>query len=413
MNLSEIHHLLSDVRKASNISQKDIASALNVEQATVSLYESGKRGIPLDLLDEWMKMLEIEVKIIPKDLRPVHSEEEIKGALMEFNNIKKRRNYLIAELRALAAGKIMQTPEFSVTNEETGEAAFWPYSLFGEQYVGLVETRYDHPLQKYMAVEYTSSEVNVYKFLNTKETYDGRSNPLWLNADRLYFTEDDFLSIGGAGDQEFMDQRKVTIFRRNRDLPDGVEIMETGGFSARSLLQMQENFCTLLKILEEVEATEEYQKMDKDLDSVFDQLSDILLNNRLQNNALNPEFSYWDECDIEAIDIPLWNPQRNWSWIEEGVSWNEDFQDSQEIYLSGDEIDHEHFHTHRHEDGTRVIGLTGEDQQPALFKSNPNRPNVIYRIGTNLEDLTEAEQVHYEKLQESTQELENIRKQEE
>ena len=409
LKLSDIHLLLCEARQEQKISQKEVAAALNVEQATISMYENGKRGIPLDLLDEWLRILEIEVKITPKGLKPVQSEKEIKDALEVFNRTKKRRNYLIAELRALTSEKILQQPDFTATNEETGEGVFWPYSFYGDCCVGLVETRYDHPQQKYMAVEYTGNEVNVYKFHSIKETYDGRSNPEWLNADRLFFTEDDFLTIGGAWEQEFMDAHQITILKKNTDLPDGVEIVETGGFSARSLLQMQENFCALLKALDEVEATDEYQKMERDLDSVHDQLGDISLNNRLQNNALNPEFFYWDEEDKAAIDIPLWNPRRNWYWIEEGGEWTEDFQEAQEVRLTGDEVEHELLHTHRHENGNRVIGLIGEDQKPALFKSSPSRPNIVYRAEIDVERLNEKELADYHALLKATEDLRRLR----
>ena len=63
MELAKIHLLLSEQRRVQGLSQKEIADKLNVEQATISLYENGKRGIPLELLDLWLMLLGIEIKL--------------------------------------------------------------------------------------------------------------------------------------------------------------------------------------------------------------------------------------------------------------------------------------------------------------------------------------------------------------
>ena len=62
MKLVTIHQYLGEQRRKQNLAQRDVAEALNVEQATISFYETGKRSIPLDLLDRWLQLLEIEVK---------------------------------------------------------------------------------------------------------------------------------------------------------------------------------------------------------------------------------------------------------------------------------------------------------------------------------------------------------------
>ena len=185
MNLSNIHLTLGEIRKERNLSQKDVAEALNVEQATISLYENGKRGIPLELMDQWLRLLEIGVKVTPKGYEPLKPEEDIQNELSGFYDRKKKRNYLVAELRAMMAEKLLWVPAFQKVDEETGEGLFWPYSFYGDESVGLVETRYDHPEQKFMAIEYTRTEVNAYKFLAAYESGDEQSDQEWLSVKSL------------------------------------------------------------------------------------------------------------------------------------------------------------------------------------------------------------------------------------
>lgn len=321
MKLSEIHLILCDVRKEREMAQRDIAQALNIEQATVSMYETGKRGIPLDLLDNWLQLLEIEVKITPKGHKPVKEEKETQNDLKKFESLKKRRNYLIAEMRAMMAERVMQLPEFNRTQEETGEGLFWPYSYCGKAAVGLIETRYDHPAQKFMAVEYTGEGVNVYKFSGDRENKEGKTEPRWLEVKRLYFSEDDFMMYSGIWDRESMGICGVSILRRNKAVPDGVEVVNVEGFPVRSLLEMQENYVRFLTVFDEVRGREAYLSMERELEDVEDVLLEISRNNRLWNGSENPEFVFWTDDDKYAIEVPLWAPERNWEWIEEGLTW--------------------------------------------------------------------------------------------
>ena len=48
------------------IGQQELADALYVEQSSVSHYETGSRRVPIEILDAWLAMLDIEVTITPK-----------------------------------------------------------------------------------------------------------------------------------------------------------------------------------------------------------------------------------------------------------------------------------------------------------------------------------------------------------
>lgn len=331
MRISEIHHILSAVRKENSLSQKDIAAMLNVEQATVSLYETGKRGIPLDLLDNWLQILDIEVKVTPKGFKPINPPEEIENDLATFYELRKKRNFLIAELRAAMAVKLMQEPQFAKTNEETEEGRFWPYNYNCEELVGLIETRYDHPDQKYMAVEYTCDEVNVYKFLSADESGDEQSDYEWMNVNRVYFTEDDFLTLSGRWNRDSMEMRKMTILRKSTTHPDGVEIIDPEGFPLRTLVEMMENHLRFSNIVKELERDWKYINRTRELAEIRQQMVDISLRNKLENGKANTEFVFWREEDHNAVEIPLWDTQRTWKWLEEGVEWTEEYSETQEI----------------------------------------------------------------------------------
>lgn len=409
MKLSNIHLTLGEQRKIRGLAQKDVAEALNVEQATVSMYENGKRGIPLDLLDDWLHLLEIEIKVIPKGFEPVKPAGDIEHDLGRFNDLKKRRNYLIAEMRAMMAEKVLQRPEFQKTVEETGEGAFWPYSLHADEFIGLIETRYDHPEQKYMAIEYTEEEVNAYKFLPAHETGSDKSDQEWLGVNRVYFSEDDFLRLSAQWDLDTLEMRKMTILRKSSVHTDGVEIIDPEGFSIRTLVEMMENHKCFTEVVKEIGVDWKYISMEQELDAIGDEMLDIVSRNRLVNGKSDPDFIFWTDEDLITIDVPLVEIPRSWSWIEEGVQWVEDYREMDEIQILGDSVPHEHFFTHRNENGSRVMGLVGPEQKPAVFKSNPNRPNTIYRVETKREDLSEMELADYRSILDAAEELKELK----
>lgn len=408
MRLSEIHTLLSKIRKERNLAQRDVAMSLNVEQATISLYENGKRGIPLDILDAWLQLLEIEIKATPQSLKPVNRAEDIEIDLHTFQELKQKRNYLIAELRALTAEKLLQIPKFRKADDESGESLFWPYSFLVEEHVGLIETRYDHPEQRHLAVEYTGEEVNVYRFAPTPQTEYGRHDLQWSNTKRIYFSEDDLLTFGGEWETEQMERHKITILRKHADHPDGVEIISPEGFPIRALMDMVENYSLFSNAMKELHLDWKPVKMKHELDHIRKDLTNILMKNRLQNGIVNPDFVLWSETDLEAINIPLWAGCRNWNWTEEGVSWVEDFDEVNEILLTEDRLPSE-YHVQRQENGNRVIGLSGPEQNPAIFASNHARSNQLYRVSVKQENLNEQELEDYRNIRNATNALTNIR----
>jgi len=417
MELAKIHLLLSEQRGAQGLSQKEIADKLNVEQATISLYENGKRGIPLELLDPWLMLLGIEVKLNTRGSVPVRAPEETMNDLDVFKTLKRRRNYLIPEMRAMLAEKIMQDPLFRQTDLETGESLFWAYSFGGDPAVGVVETRYDHPEQKFLAVEYTEREVNLYRFLSTREAGEDQSDPEWLQVSRMYFSEDDFLTLGGQWDEESMAAHKVTILRENKNAEEGVEIMSAEGFSLRSLIEMQNIFLRLRIVTKQVIEDESYKAMNKELDEISYQVVELALDNCYENGAMNPDFELWSEIDKAVIDVPLWAENRSWHWIREGEAWREEYSETTEVQVYKedavyDELNpykHGVFYTHKHEDGSRVIGLIGEDNKPAVFQENVHKPGVIYRVETEAEALSDREYEDYRKLLKATEELDKLR----
>lgn len=326
MKLSEIHQILVKIRKERELSQQDIADVLNVEQATVSMYETGRRGIPLDVLDSWLQLLEIEVKITPKGFEPIRAPKDSEVQLQKFNELKRRRNYLVAEMRAMMAEKVLQVPEFQRIDEETGEGMFWPYSFPAAEFIGLLETRYDHPEQKYMVVEYTKDEVNVYRFLSIHDSGAQKSDHELFHTNRIYFSEDDFLTASALWEQDDLDMRKMTILRKSNVHTDGVEIIDPEGFSIRTLVDMMENYKRFSDAVKELELDWKYVNMAQEFESNGDEMLNIVLNNRLANGSSNPEFVFWSSEDLDAVDVPLSENPRGWSWVEEGVEWVEHFE---------------------------------------------------------------------------------------
>lgn len=327
IKLSTIHLALAQARKERGISQEQIARELAVEQAAISLYENGHRGIPLDTLERWAELLDIDITITPKGYEPMNEPDYEQRDLEEWSRLKRRRNALIAEMRSLMAVRVLKTPEFQAVDEESGESRFWAYSFHADHSIGLVESRHDHTSQKHLAVEYTGEEVNVYKF---DPEFIAQSGGL----DRTYLTEDDFLTLGSNANPEEMDLLKSTIFRENASRPDGVELVNSEGFSIRSLWEMQESYARFSAIYDEVIGCAEYQEMEEELLQIEGFLDDLMIDNRLSNGMLNPTFVRWDDGDTEAVSVPLHEPERTWHWVEEGVSWMErDFKGPDETEI--------------------------------------------------------------------------------
>lgn len=325
MRLATIHQTLAEVRRERGLSQMDLAEALNVEQAAISMYENGKRGIPLALLDDWLAVLDIGITITPKGHEPVQAPDIVQRELEEFQELKRHRNYCIAEMRSMMARRVMSESAFQDADEESGESRFWAYSFHDENVIGVVESRTDHPHAKHLAVEYTDEEVNVYRL-----AANGSNKA--LGRDRAYMTEDDFLRLGAALDYEEMAAAKSTIFRTNAGRPDGVELVSPEGFPVRSLLDMQETLEHFSSIYDEVIGQDDYQKLEEELLCIERRLDEILIDNRLENGMPNPEFARWTEDDEQAVSVPLYSAERIWRWVEEGVSWADDCHQEVEQY---------------------------------------------------------------------------------
>ena len=86
---------------------------------------------------------------------------------------------------------------------------------------------------------------------------------------------------------------------------------------------MLENHKRFTEAVKELEQDWKYINMEQELETLVNEMLDIVLNNRLANGTLNPEFVFWNDEDIEAIEVPLAETPRGWEWLEEGVKWRE------------------------------------------------------------------------------------------
>ena len=405
IKLSEIHLTFAQVRKERGISQEQIASELAVEQGTVSLYENGRRAIPLETIELWAKLLEVEITITPQGYEPLKEPDCEKRDLEEWGRLKRRRNYLIAELRSMMAVEAMRAPEFQVVDEESGESQFWPYAIHGYRIIGLVQTRYDHPSQRYLAVEYTGEEVNIYRFGSRSST---AGSPR-----RAYLTEDDFLTLIGNASPEKIEVMKSTIFRAKASSPEGVELVNPEGFPIKSLWEMQESHTRFAAVRNAVVCREDYLTMENELLRIEGRLDELLLDNRLGNGMPNPAFKRWSSEDEQAVSVPLYSAERIWRWTEEGVSWVDDLDCEVGLRLGVDPELHEGYETLLEPNGSRTIGAIGPDKAPAIFKVNPAKPELIHRIEVKLEELTDEESERYDGILESARELSDLRSEKE
>ena len=398
--LSTIHLLLAQVRKERGIAQSAIADLLKLDQTAISLYENGHRGIPLPTLERWCEALDIKVEITPQGYEPAKEPDYEKRDLEEWGRLKRRRNYLIAEMRSLMAVEAMRTPELQAVDEESGEGQFWPYAIHGDHAIGLVQTRYDHPSQRFLAVEYTGEEVNVYRFRPESAASGGPG--------RAYFTEDDFLTLIGSASYEEIEALKSTVFRERAGRPDDVELVNPEGFPIKSLWEMQESHARFAAVHDAVIGREDYLEMEEELLQIESRLDELLADNRLGNGMPNPAFQVWNDADVEAVSVPLHEAERTWHWVEEGVSWVDDFGGEATLRLWVDPAVHEGYETLSDGDGSRVIGAVGPEMAPAVFKRNPAK-GMLYRVEVSPDELTEEETERHRQMVESASELRDMK----
>ena len=102
-----------------------------------------------------------------------------------------------------------------------------------------------------------------------------------------------------------MEKRCVTVLRRNPDLPDGVEIMKIAGFSIRTLLEIQETFCSLMNVIRETQELDQYRALNQELDTVLRKLKRLSLENRYKDGSMNPLFQDWSEEEKAEMNISL------------------------------------------------------------------------------------------------------------
>ncbi|MBQ9955617.1 MAG: helix-turn-helix transcriptional regulator [Eggerthellaceae bacterium] len=404
--LSTIHALLAQTRKERGISQLTVAEALNLDQTTISLYENGHRGIPLPTLDSWFDLLGIDLSITVRGHEPVKAADLAERDLKEFEHLKRRRNYLIAEMRSMMAQRVMGDAFFAQSDPDSGEGRFWPVAFHDDNSIRLVEHRTDHPSQKHLAVEFTGEEVNVYRFAH--------GGPVRTRGiDRAYMTEDDFLTHGAVLSHDEMDVMKSTIFRANAAKPDGVELVGHEGFPVSSLLDMQEAHKRFEAVYDEVIALEGWQELEEELLGIEGRLDELLIDNRLENGMSDPAFTRWGEEDESAVSVPLHETERTWHWVEEGSKWVDDCAGEVGYRLRVDPEVHEEYETLREEDGSRVIGAIGPDKASAVFKMSTAKPGLIHRVEVSLDDLTDEESKRYDRIIEAAHELDELRNKEE
>ena len=320
IKLSNIHETLAEQRKRLGITQQELAEALHVEQTSISNYETGQRRVPIEILDAWFAMLDIEVTIVPKGHETTKDEELMKKDLEEFSAAKRRRNFLIAELRSLMAQRVMGEPFFQKEYDNSGESTFWPFAFHADHRIGIIENRYDHPSQKNIAVAITDEDASVHRLnpdVATEPTTTGRA----------YMTEADFLAIGSQLSHEELESLKSTLLRISRETPGGTALVNAEGFALGSLLETQASLARFAALCEEIAGQEDHRAMEAELMQIDGRLSMLEYDNRLANGTPNPAFRLWTAADQSTVDVPLYSSDRIWKWIEEGVSWTDEVDD--------------------------------------------------------------------------------------
>ncbi|MFP7486357.1 helix-turn-helix transcriptional regulator [Priestia filamentosa] len=96
MDNKQLIQRLKEERKKRNITQGDVAKYLNVDISAISLYESGKRAINMEILNEWLQYFNLRFEIITSDSPGI---DEIDFEELElFRRLKQERNSLVKEV---------------------------------------------------------------------------------------------------------------------------------------------------------------------------------------------------------------------------------------------------------------------------------------------------------------------------
>lgn len=93
MENNELLTILKDERLKRKITQSEIANYLNLDVSAISLLESGKRKITIDLLDKWLGFFGMKYTIVNANTKEISTIP--KGEIQEFQRLKNRRNEII------------------------------------------------------------------------------------------------------------------------------------------------------------------------------------------------------------------------------------------------------------------------------------------------------------------------------
>lgn len=74
--MNDIGTVLRDFRKESKITQEQLAKEIGVTPNAVSMYESGRRNFPMELLEPTCRVFNVEVREFLDRVWPEGNEEE-------------------------------------------------------------------------------------------------------------------------------------------------------------------------------------------------------------------------------------------------------------------------------------------------------------------------------------------------
>lgn len=289
--LSNIHLTLQKVRKEKNISQLEMANFLNIEQASVSMYENGKRGIPLDVLEKWADVLEIELAVNPKGFEPSEPESDVDRDWLLFEELKKQRDNLAEKLRERFA-EALQSYTFDVGDGRR---------IAEEKDMGLYFGPYSHNVSLICELTNENGEKTAV-FFNEMGIYT-----FYDEAESRYVTPDELPHLHRWG-AELIEDRFMSIIRED----EGSYYVSAGAeqFSLALLFWISLWHEGYKKVFDELNNHDEnYMVLLEAHTSLSKSIKAISERNRLTNGEKNPRFVAFDPVDEAVILYPSAPPK--------------------------------------------------------------------------------------------------------
>lgn len=277
METNDIISILKEERVKRKITQSDVANYLGVDVSAISLFESGKRKITIELLDKWLAYFSMKLTIVDTNSKEISTipKEDIK----DFQKLKKRRNEIIHNRH--------------IKQVELLKSIFPEKSFFatGNMPVVAMIDQVDLQTGNTSIIYYNDLVVN--GSLNYLPYLEEDCNILNFRMSTITKMRFDYIELP----QYKSNDEGVILYKDN----DDVLIRDASGFTIDLLVKVNK---TLIRYNKEINKLLEDIKNNtfetEELEMIQEKISYYINKWKISTYEYHPQFEYWSKEDFES-----------------------------------------------------------------------------------------------------------------